>query len=76
VIFVRQWDSRPNSSSVLVLNTKGGEIKDKATGSATTYEFQKLVLVYLVFYQNPFIAKTALLWRRNLTMGKGEFSDS
>jgi hypothetical protein len=27
---------RPNSSSVLVLNTKGGEIKAKATGSATT----------------------------------------
>jgi hypothetical protein len=31
---------RPNSSSVLVLNAKGGEIKAKATGSAITCEFQ------------------------------------
>jgi hypothetical protein len=30
-----------NSSSVLVLNAKGGEIKAKATGLATTCEFQK-----------------------------------
>jgi hypothetical protein len=32
---------RPNSSSVLMFNAKGGEIKAKATGSATTCEFQK-----------------------------------
>jgi hypothetical protein len=41
VIFVTQWGyKRPNSSSVLVLNAKGGEIKAKATGSAITCEFQ------------------------------------
>jgi hypothetical protein len=32
----------PNSSSVLVLNAKGGEIKAKATRSATACEFQKI----------------------------------
>jgi hypothetical protein len=31
----------PNSSFVLVLNAKGGEIKAKATGSAATCEFFK-----------------------------------
>jgi hypothetical protein len=68
---------RPKSSSVLVLNAKGQEIKAKATGSATTCVFFKiLVWVYLVFDQNPFIAKIALLWGGNLIMGKGEFSDS
>jgi hypothetical protein len=40
---------RPNSSSVLVLNAKGEEIKAKAIESATTCEFLKiLVKVYLV----------------------------
>jgi hypothetical protein len=29
--------------SVSVLNAKGGEIKDKATGSITSCEFQKLL---------------------------------
>jgi hypothetical protein len=46
-----------------VLNAKQGEIKAKATGSATTCEFFKnLVYVYLVFDQNPLIAKNVLLW--------------
>jgi hypothetical protein len=31
----------PKSSSVLVLNARGGEIKAKATGSATTCEVFK-----------------------------------
>jgi hypothetical protein len=54
-----------------VLNAKGGEIKAKATGSATTcVNFKILALVYLVFDQNLLIAKTALLWGRNLIMGK------
>jgi hypothetical protein len=56
----------------LVLNAKGGEIKAKATGSATTCDFFKnLSMSTLGFYQNPIIAKTVLLWGRNLIMGKG-----
>jgi hypothetical protein len=35
----RQCGYKANSSSVLVLNAKGGEINAKATGSATTCEF-------------------------------------
>jgi hypothetical protein len=35
---------RPNSSSVLVLNAKWGEIKAKATGLATTCEFFKILV--------------------------------
>jgi hypothetical protein len=62
-----------------VLNAKGGEIKDKATGSTTTCaNFKILVLVYLIFFiKNPLTAKTALLWGRKFDDGKkGEFSDS
>jgi hypothetical protein len=41
-----------------VFNSKGGEIKAKATGSTTTCDFFKnLVKVYLVFYQNPLNCK-------------------
>jgi hypothetical protein len=40
---------RPNSSSVLVLDAKGGEIKAKATGSATTYEFQNFSVSIIGF---------------------------
>jgi hypothetical protein len=35
---------RPNSSSVLVLNAKGGEIKAKATELTTTCEFFKILV--------------------------------
>jgi hypothetical protein len=35
---VKQWGSRANNNPVLVLNAKGGEIKAKANGSATTCE--------------------------------------
>jgi hypothetical protein len=35
-ILVRQWGLRANNDPVLVLNAKGGEIKAKANGSATT----------------------------------------
>jgi hypothetical protein len=35
---VRQWGLRANNDPVLVLNAKGGEIKAKANGSATTWE--------------------------------------
>jgi hypothetical protein len=41
-----------------VLNAKGREINAKETGSATTCEFFKiLVILYLAFDQNPPIAK-------------------
>jgi hypothetical protein len=35
-ILVRQWGSRANNNSVLVLDAKEGEIKAKTNGSATT----------------------------------------
>jgi hypothetical protein len=54
-----------------VLNAKGGEIKAKATGSATTCEFFKILVV-----SKPFITKTALLWGEIWLQKKGEFSDS
>jgi hypothetical protein len=36
---------------------KGEKLKAKATGSTTTCEFQKLLCLVLVLYQNPPIAK-------------------
>jgi hypothetical protein len=36
MILVRQWGLGANNDPVLVLNAKGGEIKAKANGSATT----------------------------------------
>jgi hypothetical protein len=62
--------SRPNSSSILVLNAKGWEFKAKATGSTTTCELQNFSVSILVFWSKPFYSKTALLWGRNLIMGK------
>jgi hypothetical protein len=44
----------PNSSSVLVLNTKGGEIKAKATRSTTTCEFFKF---FKSFSKNTLLQK-------------------
>jgi hypothetical protein len=38
---VRQWGLRANNDPVLVLNAKGGEIKAKANGSATTWKIWK-----------------------------------
>jgi dihydroxyacid dehydratase/phosphogluconate dehydratase len=55
----------PNSSSVLVLNAKRGEIKAKATRSATTCVSFKSFSVRILY------CKTALLWGINLIMGKG-----
>jgi hypothetical protein len=39
----------PNSSSIFVLNAKGGEIKAKATRSATTCKFQNISVSILGF---------------------------
>jgi hypothetical protein len=64
-----------------VLNAKGGEIKAKTTGSATTCElfktylwtFQNFSVSILVFLSKPskLQKKTTLLWGINLFMGKG-----
>jgi hypothetical protein len=70
VIFVRQWDSRPNSSSILVLNAKGGEIKAKATGSATTCEFQNFSVSILGFLSKPFYCKNCSLMDEKFDHGK------
>jgi hypothetical protein len=55
-----------------VLNNKGGEIKAKATRSAATCDFFKNLKCRILgfFYQNPLIAKIALLRERNSIMGK------
>jgi hypothetical protein len=46
-----------------VLNAKGGEIKAKANGSATTCEFLKTIELELLICQNTLIAKFGLLWK-------------
>jgi hypothetical protein len=66
----------PNSSSVLVLNAKGGEIKAKATGSANhLWNFKILVLEFLVFDQNPLIAKQFSYEGEIWLWENGEFLD-
>jgi hypothetical protein len=57
-----------------VLNAKGGEIKAKANGSATTWEILKIVELELLIYQNTLIAKIWSLVGRMFDYGKkGEF---
>jgi hypothetical protein len=52
---------KATSFSVLVLNAKGGEIKVKATGTATTCEFLKnLSASILVFLSKPTYCKKIL----------------
>jgi hypothetical protein len=54
-----------------VLNAKGGEIKAKANGSATTYlRILKRVELELLICQNTVIAKFGLLWGDFIIMGK------
>jgi hypothetical protein len=67
---------RPNSSSVLVLNAKGGEIKAKATGSAITCEFQIFSVSIFGFWSKPFLlqkllsyAGEILLWEKGGVFG-------
>jgi hypothetical protein len=54
-----------------VLNAKGEKLRPKQLYQPTTCEFQNFSVRLLVFDQNPLIAKTVLLWGRNLIMGKG-----
>jgi hypothetical protein len=50
---VRQWGLRAKNDPVLVLDAKGREINAKArNGSATTWEFWKIVELELLFCQN------------------------
>jgi hypothetical protein len=53
------------------LMPKGEKLRSKQLDQPTTCEFQNFSVRFLVFDQNPLIAKTVLLWGRNLIMGKG-----
>jgi hypothetical protein len=57
-----------------VLNAKGGEIKAKANGSATTCEISKRVVLERLICQNTLIVKIWSLVGRIYDYGKkGEF---
>jgi hypothetical protein len=61
-----------------VLNAKGGEIKAKANGSATTWEFWKLKIVELEFFvcQKKLLLQNLVSCGENLWLWeKGEFLD-
>jgi hypothetical protein len=71
---VRQWGYRAKNDPVLVLNAKGGEIKAKVNGSATTCEISKRVELELLICQNTLIVKIWSLVGRMYDYGKrGEF---
>ena len=53
------------------LMPKGDNLRTKQLDQPTTCEFQNFSVRFLVFGQNPLIAKIVLLWGRNLIMGKG-----
>jgi hypothetical protein len=53
-----------------VLNAKGGEIKAKANGSATTCEISKRVELELLICQNTLIVKIWSLMGRMYDYGK------
>jgi hypothetical protein len=50
---------------------KGEKLRPKQLDQSTTCELQNFTVRFLVFDQNPLIAKTILLWGRNSIMGKG-----
>jgi hypothetical protein len=52
---------------------KGDKLRPKQLDHPTTCEFQSFSVKFLVFDQNPLIAKVVLLRGRNSIMGKGEF---
>jgi hypothetical protein len=68
---VSQWGSRAKNDPVLVLNAKGGEIKAKANGSATTCEFWKLVNFEINRVRAFDLSKILLV--QNLVSCGGEF---
>jgi hypothetical protein len=63
---VRQRGFKATNFSILVFNAKVGEIRDKATGSTTTCEFQKNFKKNIVFSTclliKTLFCKTTLLW--------------
>jgi hypothetical protein len=73
-MLVRQWGYRAKNDLVLVLNAKGGEIKAKANGSATTCEISKRVELELFdlskYSYCLLLSKVGLLWGECLIMGK------
>jgi hypothetical protein len=57
-----------------VINAKGGEIWPNQLDQPTTCKFQKFSVRFLVFDQNPLIAKNCSLMGEKLDYGKkGEF---
>jgi hypothetical protein len=50
---------------------KEEKLRTKQLDQPTTCEFQNFSVRFLVFDQNPLIAKIVLLWGRKLIMGKG-----
>jgi hypothetical protein len=48
-IFGEPMRFKATSFFILVLNTKGGEVKAKALGSTSTYGFQKVLCFELLF---------------------------
>jgi hypothetical protein len=53
------------------LMPKEEKLRPKQLDQPTTCEFQNFSVRFLVFDQNPLIAKIVLLFGRNLIMGKG-----
>jgi hypothetical protein len=49
---------------------KRKKLRPKQLDQPTIYEFQNFSVRFLVFDQNPLIAKTVFLWGRNMIMGK------
>jgi hypothetical protein len=49
----------------------GEKLRSKQLDQPTTCEFQKFSVRILVLDQNPLIAKTILIWERNLVMERG-----
>jgi hypothetical protein len=77
---VRQWGLRAKNDPVLVLDTKGGEIKAKASKWISYHlRILKIVELEVLICQNTlsvsFLSKVGLLWEECLIMGKrGSFS--
>jgi hypothetical protein len=61
---------------LMLLNAKGEKLRPKQPDQPTTCEFQNFNVRFLVFDQNPLIAKIVLLWGRNLIIGKGGVFDT
>ena len=54
-----------------MLNAKGGEIKAKANGSATTWNFENSRARTFDLSKYSYLSKFGLLWEECVIMGKG-----